>query len=198
VNSVGAFQGASIVEKGFSPSQLLVEFLSNDVGNFVITGYSNLKLNGVDTALDLGSTVDGGTYTFSVTEPTVFSATISSNDVTSNKSGGLSYWARLWHFKSAVSGGLTESLIESNSGALRSGRAFDRNFSVTGSPEYLWIIVPASYGGLTSFVNPANGFAVPFEAPEVVSVTNAYGWVENYNCYRSTNQTAGAITVRAS
>ena len=199
VDDGSVFQGKSIVEKGFSPGKVLVDFMTNDPSGFPITGYNSLKLNNVDVTFDFGTeTLTGGNITGPLVEPTVVSATLVSGVSSIAKSGSIAYYARLWHFKSAIASGLTEAFIEGRTGYLTASKNGDRAFSVTGSPEYLWIIVPVSYGVLTNFTNPANGFAVPFESAEVVSITNAYGWVSNYNCYRSTNPTAGAITVRVS
>ena len=162
VDDGSVFQGLSIVEKGFSPSKVLVDFMTNDPAGFPITGYSSLKLNNVDVTFDFGTeTLTGGNLTGPLVEPTVVSATLISGASSISKSGSIAYYARLWHFKSPVTGGLTESFIEGKTGYLTATKSGDRSFSVTGSPEYLWVVVPASYGVLTNFTNPANGFSVP-------------------------------------
>ena len=198
VNDGSIFQGASTVEKGFTPAKVLLAFASNDAINFPLTGFTGLTLNSVPITLDLGYTNSGGTYTAAMSEPVSFAVTLESNTYTSNKTAALTFNHRLWHFKSATTSSMTEAEVEGYAGYLDNNRQGDRAFSVSGSPEYLWIVYPVSYGAASSFVNIANNFPVPFEAPETLSITNAFGFVANYYCYRSTNPSAGSVTLRVS
>lgn len=76
--------------------------------------------------------------------------------------------------------GLPSSSLQENGGT---------NFDVTtGTNEYIWIAAPASFGDLSIF---AGGFLGGFESKVIVSHTNASGFTENYNVYRSTNDKLG-------
>lgn len=86
--------------------------------------------------------------------------------------------------------GLSDSLLTATSA---------RTYVFAASPlTYKWICYPTTMSTLTSFIDTGTNFAVPFEAPIVVSVTNPYGVVQNYNCHRSTNPFGGAINIAAS
>jgi hypothetical protein len=75
--------------------------------------------------------------------------------------------------------------------AIQAGRG--RNFtSNAGVGEYAWFAHRTALG-TASFV--AGGFPGGFESPTVISFTNALGFVENYNVYRSTNPAIGPVDI---
>lgn len=71
-----------------------------------------------------------------------------------------------------------------------------RTFTLNaGEGQYIWYAVPSSMGDVSFKVG---GFDGGFEAAEKISFTNASGYTEEYNVYRSTNASLGQTTVVAS
>lgn len=64
--------------------------------------------------------------------------------------------------------------------------------------DYKYICYPSSLGTLTTFTDVSTSLNVPFEAVDVVSVTNSFSQTTNYNVHRSTNILGGAIDIAAS
>lgn len=200
--SGGPYNGAAIVEYGATIPGLSVAWATNDAVNFPITSYSALTLNGGAITLDGGASVaTGGLYTavLDVTSMgTGISVQLTSATFNATVTDNITFAWRYYHFKSPTASGITEAAIEAGSNVLATARAGSKAFALSGAPEYLWICYPQTWGNATTFVNPSNGFNVPFQAPEVVVVTNVEGAATNYLAYRSTNAMAGAITVNVS
>ena len=74
--------------------------------------------------------------------------------------------------------------------------AGDYSFPALGSPEYKYICYAAILGTATSFIDVSTMLAVPFIPLYPITITNAFGQPTVYNVHRSTNQSAGAITIR--
>jgi hypothetical protein len=75
--------------------------------------------------------------------------------------------------------------------------------TITGNYVYLaggfkYIAHVSTLGTLTSFVDSDTGFAVPFESPYVISVTNINGITIDYKVYRSTYQLGSSISINMS
>lgn len=83
------------------------------------------------------------------------------------------------------------------SSALQTGFAGTYSFPA-GASEYKILAYPSSFGTASTFKDTSTGFAVPFNAPYVVSVTNSFGVTTNYNVHQSSNMLGGAITIAVS
>jgi hypothetical protein len=198
----GPFNGLSTVEKGATFGGVNLPWATNNVAAFPLDNATNLTMNGGAIALDGGWTVTGGgTYSAALSEGVIgtgFAVTLHSTTLQATVSANISFQWRAFHFKSLTAAGMTEVEVEASGGSLQAARTGNRAFTPTGTPEYLWVCYAQPLGATntaTGFVNVANNFAVPFQAAETVAVTNAYGDTTNYLCYRSTNPTAGAVTV---
>ena len=104
------------------------------------------------------------------------------------------YHRRFWG--TTTNSSLTESEIESGTSELSNSRAKNITFDCTGGKRF-WFAYP-TYLGLSSVT--VNGF--PFTgwiggtSPETISITNAYGYTENYYYYIINNiQNGSAIPV---
>lgn len=103
-------------------------------------------------------------------------------------------WRRF--FGESVNTTLTESEIESlRVNGLVSGFAGNYSFNAGG---YKWIAYPTVFGTATTFKDTSTNLDVPFEPPVIVSVTNAFGVVQDYRVHRTTNVLGGAITIAVS
>lgn len=69
-----------------------------------------------------------------------------------------------------------------------------REYDFTVSPNncYIYYAIPKSRGAVAFKVG---GFEGGFEKPEIVSVTNASGYTEDYYVYRSTNKLSGSVSI---
>lgn len=103
-------------------------------------------------------------------------------------------WRRF--FGESVNTTLTENQIEAlRVNGLVSGFAGNYSFNAGG---YKWIAYPTVFGTATTFKDTSTNLDVPFEPPVIVSVTNAFGVVQDYRVHRTTNALGGAITIAVS
>lgn len=101
------------------------------------------------------------------------------------------YWRRFSGTSALTS--LNEVQVEAlTTSALASGFA---GTYVLGANDYKYICYAAALGTATSFVDAATGFAVAMNAPDTVSLTNAFGQTTNYNVHRTTNTIVSAINI---
>ncbi len=143
----------------------------------------------------LGPTVS----TFSVTMPSVtgtrvFTLTAQKGAVTDTEVITHTFYNRRFWGVSTVASGFTEANVEALAGTELSN-AVSKTFSVTpGATEYIVYAYPARLGTATFTVG---GFEGGFSAPETVSITNGFGFTENFYVYKSVNLNLGATTVVA-
>jgi hypothetical protein len=101
------------------------------------------------------------------------------------------YWRRFSGTSALTS--LNEVQVEAlTTSALASGFA---GTYVLGANDYKYICYAAALGTATSFVDAGTGFAVAMNAPDTVSLTNAFGQTTNYNVHRTTNTIVSAINI---
>ena len=107
-----------------------------------------------------------------------------------------------WRFRVFYGNDPQSALLENDVEALSSNLLTNTSVRVysfgAASLNYKWICYPTTMTTLTTFTDTGTNFAVPFEAPIVVSVTNPFGVTQNYNCHRSTNPLGGAMNIAAS
>ena len=184
--------------------------------NYAISNFANVNASsGTQATTISGATfpvpnpltlVASGSFQISIAAATTLtspgSRTVSLSG-TNTQSGSFSTSGTInWRFR-VFSGNtaltiLTENDVEGLSDSLLTATSA-RTYVFAASPlTYKWICYPTTMTTLTTFVDTGTNFAVPFEAPIVVSVTNPYGVVQNYNCHRSTNPFGGAINIAAS
>ncbi len=85
--------------------------------------------------------------------------------------------------------GLSSTLVTSST--------YDDNRSINAtSGKYLYVAFPSSYTDIHVNGFKFNSITCPFEAKSVVSVTNANGFTENYDTYRSSNPSLGNSTLQ--
>lgn len=106
------------------------------------------------------------------------------------------YW-RIYYGEH-VSGSLTDTDISSLRASDLSNTAAHTYAFIADIQKYKYITYPSSFGTLTTFKDTATLLNVAMSPMTVVSVTNYYGVVTNYNVYRSLNKLGGSINIQAS
>jgi hypothetical protein len=106
------------------------------------------------------------------------------------------YWDTFWG-KSSLAGPLTEPQVEALANSVLQGsRARTYTYPSTApTTEYLYLGLPSSLGAVVSFIDQATGFPYDMQGAYTVNITNGNGQSENYNIYRSTFQTASAVSL---
>lgn len=124
--------------------------------------------------------------------------TLTADDVTSDAIAAktsaltLQFLNKIYWGKGAIPGVLNSAFILALSNSeLRSNRL--KSFTITANTnEYIFFALPVAYG-VPSF--KTNGFNGGFQLEGTITFTNASGWAESYNVYRSTNHTLGTTFV---
>lgn len=100
-------------------------------------------------------------------------------------------WRRHWGFSalSALTGADVLALASSDLSTVGTGTF---SFGATG---YKWFCIPSSFAQPTTFKDQSTGLDVAMEIPTTVSVTNTFGVVTNYSCYRTTNILGSSINI---
>ncbi len=159
-----------------------------------------LQDNQGGSIVSLSSPFTSFSYTGSYTEAT-YNATVNFNlaategGVTDNDSV-TKRWVQKVFWGADVDGLNTEADIEGLSNeALATSR--NRTFTVTaGVGEHIYYAYRSAFGAATFTVG---GFEGGFElVSDSISVTNAFGFTENYTLYKSTNPNLGSTTVTVS
>ena len=104
------------------------------------------------------------------------------------------YWKWRLHYGSSPLTSLTSNdVISLQSSLLYTTENYTYD---TPANNYKWICYPVSFGTTTKFTDLDTGFGVAMEAPQIISVTNTFGVVTDYYCYRSTNSMTGAVRIK--
>jgi len=104
------------------------------------------------------------------------------------------YWKWRLHYGSSP----LETMDETNVKSLQSSLLYTtENYTYnTPTDNYKWICYPTTFGVASKFTDVDTGFGVAMEPVQTVSVTNSFGIVQDYYCYRSTNSMAGAVSIK--
>ena len=200
----GPFNNQTFAEKGYAASSIHVAWAANDPDQVPIVDADQLTLNGLPIILDSGWTIaSGGTYTpvdpiTEEVEGTGASVRLHAAIATVTRTAGLQWLTRIYwgnHINTAMDQATIKGLSNSALAASRLGqRAYTEQ-----AGAHKWFCYPVDFGyarPLDDFVDIDTSFKVPMEEPQIVPVTNAYGYTTNYYAYRTTFQVGGAINVR--
>lgn len=114
---------------------------------------------------------------------------INAGTITSNAIYFTPYPKRYWGYSSASAptNGIVLASAGGNNELTTTKVKNSFNVVVSGTLQYVFYAYPASYGDLSSII--VGGFeSIGAFAKTVLSVTNAQGYVQNYNVYTSNNQ----------
>lgn len=119
------------------------------------------------------------------------SSSISSEN--SNKTLKYSFYNRVYYGVSTIASGYASSDITSKTSVLSNTKA--RTITVTaGVDDYIIYAIPSRLGTPTMTVD---GFPFAADNVQTLSITNASGFTENYDIWRSTNKNLGTTTIIA-
>lgn len=111
---------------------------------------------------------------------------------TASASTTVGFAPRRWWGTSPLTALTSAEILALGNSEFAGGRSQSRTFSA--SAAYLWFAWPSSFGGPASFV--VNGLASSGWVETTISATNAAGYTQNYDCYRSQYlQNASGINV---
>ena len=96
----------------------------------------------------------------------------------------------------AAAGNLAQAAIKALAIVNQVNSACGGSYVFPAAATYKTFAFPVAWVQPVSFKDAATGFNVPMQAPYVVAVTNAFGQIENYDVYRTTNIIGGAITIQ--
>ena len=102
-------------------------------------------------------------------------------------------WYWLLHYGTSINTSLTGAQILALTGSLLTSTTA-RTYSYAAG-GYKYLCINTTLPQPTTFKDQSTNLDVPFEAPVIVSVTNGFGIVSNYNVYRSTNILGAAINI---
>ena len=139
------------------------------------------------------NTVRTATYDTDISSNKTF--TLTANDGKNNVSKNISYsfTNKVW-YGSAAEGTYDDSFILGlSTGKLQTNK--NGTYTVTvADREYFFIAMPQSYNNSDELVGKIGGFETTFGRVATINHTNASGYATNYNIYKSTNASLGAIS----
>jgi len=104
----------------------------------------------------------------------------------------ITFTNKIYYGDAAIPGAIDSTFILSLTGSLQSTNT-KTIASDTDATKYFWFATPTAYGTPTFMVG---AFPMDMQTPVAVSpFTNSLGHTENYNVYRATNHSLGAIFV---
>lgn len=181
---------------GFAVAPALLEYGNVSQSVTLLWTYGGLAptsqtLNGVvlDPALRT-YVVAGG-----LASPVTFNLAATAGSKIASRTVSITYASRVY------SGNSTDSALAdmaSLANVLKPNAGGTYSFAA-GVGVYKYIAIPSDYAAInpdTGFIDASTGFPVSFELPYVITLTNAYGYVQDYNVYRSYNKLNGAINIR--
>ena len=139
------------------------------------------------------NTIRTATYNTDITSNKTF--TLTANDGKNNVSKNISYsfTNKVW-YGSAAEGTYDDTFILGlSNGKLQTSKSGTYTVTVA-DREYFFIAMPQSYNNADKLVGKIGGFETEFSRIATVNHTNASGYATNYNIYKSTNASLGAIS----
>jgi len=160
---------------------------TNEIGSTVNSVSLNWNLNKTETTQSINQgigslTVGVRTYNYltPITTNTTFTLTTGDGTTSDNSSTSVTFLPRRWWGTDPRTTLAPAEIMELDSNELSSSRA--KSFVINGGGEYIYYAYPASYGAATFTVN---GLLNTAWTLDVVSHTNASGYTQNYNVYRT-------------
>ena len=138
-------------------------------------------------------TVRTATYNTDISSNKTF--TLQASDGKNNVSKNISYsfTNKVW-YGSAAEGTYDDTFILGlSNGKLQTSKSGTYTVTVA-DREYFFIAMPQSYNNNDVLVGTIGGFSTEFGKVATINHTNANGYATNYNIYKSTNASLGAIS----
>ena len=166
-----------------------------------INGGSYSDVNSMITTSDPNTSLKSGTNNAAISYPgrdqyIRFRLRVVDSSNTTDTQAGALYFRNNIYFGAITSTTFTTTGLSST---LVTSSSYDDNRSINAtSGKYLYVAFPSSYDDIHVSGFKFNSITCPFEAKSVLSVTNAKGFTEDYDTYRSSNHTLGNSTLQLS
>ena len=139
------------------------------------------------------NTIRTATYNTDITTNKTFTLSASDGTKTVTKSIAYSFTNKVW-FGSAAEGTYDDAFILGlATGKLQTSKSGTYTVTVA-DREYFFIAMPQSYNNADKLVGKIGGFETEFSRIATINHTNQSGYATNYNIYKSTNASLGAIS----
>ena len=138
-------------------------------------------------------TVRTATYNTDISSNKTFTLTAGDGKNNVSKNISYSFTNKVW-YGSAAEGTYDDTFILGlSNGKLQTSKSGTYTVTVA-DREYFFIAMPQSYNNADKLVGKIGGFETEFSRIATVNHTNASGYATNYNIYKSTNASLGAIS----
>ena len=138
-------------------------------------------------------TVRTATNDTDITTNKTFTLTASDGKNNVSKNISYSFTNKVW-YGSAAEGTYDDTFILGlSTGKLQTSKSGTYTVTVA-DREYFFIAMPQSYNNSDELVGKIGGFETGFSRVATINHTNASGYATNYNIYKSTNASLGAIS----
>ena len=139
------------------------------------------------------NTVRTATYNTDISSNKTFTLTAGDGKNNVSKNISYSFTNKVW-FGSAAEGTYDDAFILGlSTGKLQTNK--NGTYTVTvADREYFFIAMPQNYNNNDVLVGTIGGFSTEFGKVATINHTNANGYATNYNIYKSTNASLGAIS----
>ena len=196
VSDGGPFDNSTVVEKGYTISQLTFEMNTSPLTTHPYFGFANLTMDGNPITLDSNdNTLTSDTYSNSITENDIgsgFSMDVlygASGEYSDTKVSNINFGLKAYYGYDNKST-LTESDITSlDDSSLETGLEDNVNvtYGTNSAQRYLWFCYPTGWNDLKNITSGGNTITSlsDWVNAAIISVTNAYGYTTDYNCYRT-------------
>ena len=139
------------------------------------------------------NTIRTATYNTDISSNKTFTLTAGDGKNNVSKNISYSFTNKVW-FGSAAEGTYDDSFILGlATGKLQTSKSGTYTVTVA-DKEYFFIAMPQSYNNADKLVGKIGGFETEFSRIATINHTNASGYATNYNIYKSTNASLGAIS----
>ena len=139
------------------------------------------------------NTIRTATYNTDISSNKTFTLSVSDGTKTATKSIAYSFTNKVW-YGSAAEGTYDDAFILGlATGKLQTSKSGTYTVTVA-DREYFFIAMPQSYNNSDTLTGKIGGFETEFGKVATVNHTNASGYATNYNIYKSTNASLGAIS----
>lgn len=171
---------------------------TKEMGTVVTSVTFNWTTNKTPTSIDLaGTSLEPELKTYTLSDLSISSAkswtlTVTDEKISASKTTSVSFTNGVYYgVGSATAEQVDSSFILGLSKSLQTGKGKTFNAN-PGSGEYIYYALPTRYGTPSFYVG---GFEGGFDKLVTIEFTNASGYTENYDVYRSTNAALGSTDV---
>lgn len=172
-------------EMGSTISEVTLSWSLNKVPATLKVDNTAVDVNATTTTLSGLSITADKTYTLSATDE---------RDKTVTKTTNIKFYNGVYWGVGAAAAEVDSAFILGLTKGLQATKA--KTFTVNaGAGQHIYYAIPARYGTPTFNVG---GFDGGFNLAATIDFTNASGYTESYNVYKSTNANLGNTTVKAS